>query len=266
MKKTYLTLIQFTLILLFPLITFADKAPEIKLVTGDMPPFVGKDLPQKGAMSEVVITAFNKIKIPVVIDFRPWARGYSETKENLFFGTFPYVKTPEREKDFYFSTPIYTVKPKLFIRTDIIAKNKTPKLSELLDLRLCSPIGFAVNKDLIEKFPSLEKNHLEPLDLPSCAQMLLQKRADYFIVNTDQGRAALKKVDGEKEIQIVDLGLRTNEYYLIVPKTNKNGLTILNQFNSEIQKMKKSGEVQKILRLHFSKHFMEYRSIELAGF
>lgn len=231
-----------------------------------MPPFVGKDLPQKGAMSDVVVKAFKELKIPVEIDFRPWARGYSETKENVFFGTFPYVKTPEREKDFYFSTPIYVVKPKLFIRSDLITKNKLSDLVALKDLRLCSPIGFAVNKDLIEKFPHLEKNHLEPLDLASCAHMLLQKRADYFIVNTDQGRAALKKVNIEKEIQIIDLGLRTNEYYLIVSKNNKNALGVLKLFNSEIIKMKKSGELQNILRQHFSKHFMDYHSIELAGF
>lgn len=231
-----------------------------------MPPFVGKDLPQKGAMSDVVVKAFKELKIPVEINFRPWARGYSETKENVFFGTFPYVKTPEREKDFYFSTPIYVVKPKLFIRSDLITKNKLSDLVALKDLRLCSPIGFAVNKDLIEKFPHLEKNHLEPLDLASCAHMLLQKRADYFIVNTDQGRAALKKVNIEKEIQIIDLGLRTNEYYLIVSKNNKNALGVLKLFNSEIIKMKKSGELQNILRQHFSKHFMDYHSIELAGF
>lgn len=54
-----------------------------------MPPFVGKDLPQKGAMSEVVSKAFMKLNIPIDIEFRPWARGYSETKENIFFWNIP---------------------------------------------------------------------------------------------------------------------------------------------------------------------------------
>lgn len=265
MKTSYLKIF-FFLFLLITFTTKADTATPLKLVTGEMPPFVGKDLPQKGAMSEVVSKAFMKLNIPIDIEFRPWARGYSETKENIFFGTFPYVKTTDREKDFYYSVPIYVTKPKLFIRSDLNTRHKIANLSQLKELRLCSPIGFAVNKDLIEKFPHLEKNHLEPLDLASCALMLSQKRADYFIVNTDQGRAALKKVNIEKEIHIIDLGLRTNEYYLIVPKSNKNALSVLNQFNAEIIKMKKSGEVQNILRQHFSKHFMDAQAIELAGF
>lgn len=239
-----------------------SRAGTLKIVTGDLPPFAGKELRNQGAMTEIVTTVLKKLELQYEIEFRPWARGYQDAKMGRFWATFPYVKSPEREKEFAYSEAIYTVRPALFIKSSL--KNKIT-LQSLGEKKLCSPIGYAINKDLLAAHPTLKTNHVSPVDLTGCIRMMQLGRADYFVINTDQGQTALRHAKAESIIEMVDLNLKTSDYHLIVSKTNQEGLKLLALFDRELMAMKKSGQVQKIINQHFSANKNPQPPYELAN-
>lgn len=251
----------FFLFALSLLISNQSNANALKIVTGDLPPFTGKELKNQGAITEIVTTVLKKLGRQYEIDFRPWARGYQDTKTGRFWATFPYVKSSEREKEFVYSETIYTVRPALFIKNSL--KEKIT-LKDLGEKKLCSPIGFAINKDLLAVHPQLKDNHVRPVDLIGCVRMIQLGRADYFIINTDQGKNAIRQTKSEKSMAMVDLNLKTSDYHLIVSKNNSVGLKILEEFDRELIAMKKSGQVQKIINRHFSQRESEFHYLKLA--
>ena len=74
----------------------------LDLVTGnDFAPFTGEDLPQGGMLTELVLRSFKAMGLGYDVRFVPWKRGYDGVVAGKFLGTFPYVRTPEREQEFY---------------------------------------------------------------------------------------------------------------------------------------------------------------------
>ena len=78
------------------------QAEELAIATGnDYAPFTDEELPEGGLATEVVVEAFAAVDHEVDIDFRPWARGYHDTGQGVFAGTFPYVHSDERAEEMY---------------------------------------------------------------------------------------------------------------------------------------------------------------------
>ena len=80
-----------------------------RLSTGDhWPPYVSSDLKHYGLYSRITTEAFKLVGVEVEYDFYPWARSVKMAKLGKADGTGFWVRSPERERDFYFSDPIHT--------------------------------------------------------------------------------------------------------------------------------------------------------------
>ena len=88
------------------------------VATGEYPPFSGEQLQDEGIASAIVSLGMREIGYDCEIRFMPWPLVDTSAKESStnqgVRAAFPYVKTAEREKAFYFSEPILEVETSVF--------------------------------------------------------------------------------------------------------------------------------------------------------
>lgn len=230
-------------------LTTAASAGMIQLVTGNnYPPFTDEKLPRRGMITEIVELAFQKVGYETTIAFRPWKRGYEETKKGVFVGTFPYIKTEERLKDFYYSQAINTVYTRVFVLRD----SSIRELQDLKGQRICIPLGYGVSErfnNLLRKgFFSEEAN---PVNLEGCLRMMLSGRKDFFIINEINGWSTIRDTFQSKEnFRTLDAVFKEETHHLIIPKTYKNSKKILEDFNIGLEKIRREGILKGVISRH----------------
>lgn len=78
----------------------------IRLAVGEWPPYLSETLPHQGIAAQIIRDAFAMEGYDVTFDFLPWARAYKEAMDGRYDGTAVWLKTAEREADFYYSAPV----------------------------------------------------------------------------------------------------------------------------------------------------------------
>jgi polar amino acid transport system substrate-binding protein len=229
--------------------TVSASATTIHVVTGNhYPPFTDENLPGGGMITEIVEMAFKKVGYQAQIAFRPWKRGYEETKKGVFVATFPYIKTEERLKDFYYSQPITTVYTRVFVVKD----SPIRELQDLTGRRICVPLGYGV----AEKFHEMLKQGLfnaeaTPVDLEGCLRMMLSGRKDFFIINEINGWATIRETFNTTEhFRTLDATFKEETHHLIVSKTTADGAHLIKTFERGLDQLREDGTLEIILKRH----------------
>jgi polar amino acid transport system substrate-binding protein len=230
---------------------FSSFATEktMHLVTGNnYPPFTDESLPQGGMITEIVELAFQEMGYQAIITFRPWKRGYEETKKGVFIGTFPYIKTEERQQEFYYSQPINTVYTRIFVTKQSSIK----RIEDLPGQRICIPLGYGVSKEFDELLrKNAFKHDVNPVDLEGCLRMMLSGRKDFFIINEINGWMTIQNTFHTKEhFRALDMIFEEETHHLIVPKAHPEGEKILEIFNQGLERMRHKGVLQEITNKH----------------
>ncbi len=83
-----------------------DAQEIIRLTNGEWPPYLSESLEHKGFASRIVTEAFAEVGIRVEYGFFIWQRTYNQAKAGRWDGSVGWARTPEREKDFYYSNPV----------------------------------------------------------------------------------------------------------------------------------------------------------------
>jgi polar amino acid transport system substrate-binding protein len=217
----------------------------VELVTGDYPPFSSEDAPAMGVLSEVVVAAFKEQGVAAQLRFMPWQRGYMETRNGLHTATFPYVKNEERQRDFWFSQPLYPDVVRLFVLPDVDAAQDWAGKS------ICVPQGY--NMARVAPFIENQQARVErPPDMLNCFQMLQRGRVQAVwssetvaeFVTRDLRREGLR-------FKPLTLGLEYPvELYLIISRQLPQAQQWLERFNVGLAKIQKNGSYAKILLRH----------------
>jgi hypothetical protein len=107
-------------ILYFFSITPGSYAGEdVHLTTSEYLPFTTEHEKNHGFCSEIVSTVIKKMGMNPVYAFYPWKRGQAALGNGEMWATFPYVKTREREQEYWFSAqPLFTSKIRFFYHKD----------------------------------------------------------------------------------------------------------------------------------------------------
>lgn len=225
-------------------------AEPIALVTGhDYAPFTHSLLPEGGMATEIVRKAFAAASHEIKLDWLPWARGYEQTKAGKFAGTFPYVRSTEREQDFLYSSPIYEVRDHAFIRAGSKLDFANPP--SLAGKTICMPTGWAPPSSLVDMIKSGQLKREEPRDISYCARMVLRGRADFFVSDPIQGGATVASAGiSPGEMHMSDVTLSRAPLHLIAPKSSPASAELIAAFNRGLASLRKSGEYDKIVEKH----------------
>ena len=85
---------------------FAFAQETIRITNGEWPPYLSEKLKHNGLASRIVREAFELEGIQVVYDFFPWNRSLMLAQTGEWDGTAVWLRSPEREQEFYISDPV----------------------------------------------------------------------------------------------------------------------------------------------------------------
>ena len=223
------------------------QAGELRLVTGDdYAPFTDRKLPGGGLLTQVVMAALAEQQQTARLDWRPWMRGYKMAQAAEYDGTFPYIRTPEREADFLYSEPLYRVQQHIFSRSN--ETYEPEQLSALRGKRFCYPLGWQPPKALQEMVERGELTRHEPSGLDECARLLLLRRDDFFVADARLGETSLQLSGAARDQFHRSEGIfPSNALHLLIPRRHPQAHALLNEFNRGLASLHSSGRYQKLL-------------------
>ena len=125
-------------------------APTPELVHGAVGPqyvpYSDPALPGGGLANELVQRAFALQNTRVDYAWLPWRRVENETAQGRYQLAWPFVRTPDRERQFLYSDPVYTVSTWVFARPqDPIL---TAAKADFSGRTLCRPEGYATSGEV----------------------------------------------------------------------------------------------------------------------
>ncbi|MEH6633508.1 MAG: transporter substrate-binding domain-containing protein [Halopseudomonas aestusnigri] len=219
------------------------SAEELKLATGEYPPFTSNQILNGGVVSEIVKLVFSKMDYDLAVDYLPWKRGYVLTKQNKYVATYPYLKTEERTKEFFYSDAIVEWKSKVYVRGD--SKIVFNKMLDLKGLTECIPYHYGSLSELEEMHSAGEIKRIRPPHIKSCWLMILNGRADFFVEDIFVADIFRKEVLGERSDEIIGLRkpISTDYGYIIFPRQSHRSEELLNQFNQVFGELVNGGQI-----------------------
>ncbi len=228
--------------------TESIAAERIRLTNGEWPPYLSEHLPHFGSASHIVQESFKAVGIEVEYFFSPWKRSYFLAKEGMWDGTLVWVKTSEREHDFYYSDIVITDSEYLF-------HLKARKLDwhTIEDLK-----GLIVGATLHTAYPTLEKGAAAGLfridragNYDNLYRRLLRKRIDVIPQVLEVGkyyqRTALSPEERER-ITFAKTVLQQRHYHLILSKKIEANKHRIKLFNKGLSKLRETGRYEEILK------------------
>jgi polar amino acid transport system substrate-binding protein len=167
------------------------RADAVTVTTGDgYAPFVDQALPEGGWHRAVIARVFQHLNTTLTVEILPWKRALDKARSGEALGSFTYVPTPERERDFLFSRPLSEVTRRVFVAAS--AKWQFTGPDSLKGRRACMELGSA-NPPVVEEMIAAGTIMLDqPKDLATCARMVALGRSDFFILNDYSGLAAIR--------------------------------------------------------------------------
>lgn len=92
---------------------------QVKLTSGEWPPYLSQSMPDGGLLTLAVTNAFHAVDIHPEYGFFPWARSLlyarrGEGSRQDWHGSLAWVKTDERLRHFWYSDPVFTEQVVLF--------------------------------------------------------------------------------------------------------------------------------------------------------
>lgn len=203
----------------------------IVFTTGEFPPYVGAALPGKGPHAIAIEQVFARAGIKVVIEVLPWQRAYSEAATGKNVGSFPWLKTAEREVDLIYPERfIENFNDVMFYRTERFPNGLTiTSLEELAKSRL-RVVGVA-SYWYVDKLRALGAN-LDIVFAPDQAYARLENNLADIHINVDKvGKMELKQFLGDevaKQFTAAPHALQVAPGYLAFSRKHPRAQEMLN--------------------------------------
>lgn len=218
---------------------------QVRLTNGDWPPYLSPDLPHAGLASRIVTAAFAEQHITVEYGFFPWARAYQLAKKGAWDGSLLWLKSPEREKDFYFSMPVIKSDYVFFYRKDMPFDWQT-----LADVRPYR-IGVSDGYDYGARFKKMQQQGLLTFDTASSDLTNLRKlaagRIDLFPVTRIVGLSLLRQLSVEEAQRLTfhPRKLQVQTMHLILNRKQARNQQLIAEFNQGLATLRARGDLQR---------------------
>ena len=231
---------------------FADT---IHLMAGNWPPYLSPKMEKNGVAGRIVSEALALKGHKVEIHFAhwqesmEWAKKGKTPKGGKVHGSLLWFKTPEREKNLFFSEPIIHEKHVFFHRKD---KNiRFNKYSDLSRLKVGAVIGFHYGKE----FEEAEKKRVIRVGRTYMSEFafafLIHKKIDVFPQDMLVGYHQLKEYFPRK-LQDKITHFRGKPVFeqwshLVLSKKHSQNQKLMADFNEGFKKLKEQGKVKEYL-------------------
>lgn len=220
----------------------------VMLTTGpDYPPFTDQNARMGGVAVQIVQAVFQRLGESTRLTWLPWKRGYALTLAGRFDATFPYIRSPERERDFLYSDPIITAANFLYTRPGEHLDLNTP--ATFMARTICVPQGYYSPLEA-KLHGEIERGDVmleRAPDMDSCVRMLAAGRVDALTAIDIQVRAIEKQTGGAAEIEQSGQPYGVVDFMLIAPRSEPGAQDLIRRFNAGLQQIKADGSYRNLL-------------------
>ena len=237
------------LLLLSMLVVAPALAGEnVVLTSGEWPPFFSESLSKGGMGNQIVAESFDLAGLSVQFRYLPWMRALETARYGPAMGSSGWLRTPERERFFLFSDPIFTSRRVFFHRRDKAFDWQT--FDDIKNLRVAVALGSADEFS----FEEVLRSGGGKLDLAhsytSGMRKLAAGRVDVYACNLDVGLHVLKHYVSAGEAEQITYHPRpifeeTN--HLIISRRLLDAEAIIARFNEGLHRLRVSGRHSAIL-------------------
>jgi len=208
-------------------------------------------------VTEIVEIIFQGLGYDPKIEFWNWDHGYRATEKGVFAATFPYLKTPERERKYFYSKPVYEILIVPFARKDSSIIYNSP--NDLKNYKICKPKGFSVPTiDEMIKNGSL-RDIEKPKQMSDCFKMLEAKQVHIVPVMDLSGKEILLKLRLESSIHALEDAIEINTLHVIFPKYVQESNVTFHKFNQSLKNFKGTGAYERLVRNHLESYYNSLR-------
>ncbi len=224
----------------------------LTLAIFDYPPFLAADDPDRGIEPALVRAAFAQAGVEVNYKLYPPARALELARQGKADGTLGWVRSEPREQAFYYSDELIEA-PLVFFHLQSYAFDWSG-YDDLQGIK----VGTVIDYYYGEAFHSALDKGLINLDTPEThdelnLNKLVGGRIHVTPINLHVGYyLAHKHLDPQIARQITHHPhvLKNSVHHLLLPKVLPGSSSRLQQFNEGLEKIKISGEYQRILQNH----------------
>lgn len=233
------------IVLVLTMFCFSIHANTLKIASGEYVPYSGENIPNQGISTQIVKAVFKELKQDISIEFMPWNRAKLNTLNGVVAGSYPWILSSERLKDYYFSTPIHQYRVFAFTKKE--HEYKTEK--SLKGKIVCVPSGWDVSpyRPIMKK---LNMQQASPISIESCFKMLAINRVDIIFANELVGFDVVNKIFGKTSPIIGstrDYLRKVVSLHFIVSRTYPNAKKLITDFNYGLEKIKSNGVFDEII-------------------
>jgi polar amino acid transport system substrate-binding protein len=155
---------------------------------------------------------------------------------------------------FFFSEPVYEVVTSLFVRSD--SRFKSLRNEEIGGATLCRAAGQPVSE-----LDQMGRNWvrdgkvtlMRPPTLDECFRLLDDGVVDGVVEAELAGRASIASLKLTEKVRIIDQPVALTTYHVLVSKSHPHARTILYYMNTALQKLRESGEYDRIVERHLAR-------------
>jgi polar amino acid transport system substrate-binding protein len=247
---------------------------DVQLLTaGDYQPFTDRALPAGGMITEIVNTALATLQTEAqgpgyqISWVNDWSSHLNPLLASKTFDMgFPWFKPNCDEYDqldaparfrcdkFFFSKPVFEILVLFFATND--NQFQFTSDADVLGARLCRPTGY-FTFDLDKKGRNWVKDEkvslIRPQTVEECFQMLSRGEVDAVTLNEFTGRAAVKKLNMDRQIRVIERPVSLLNLHVIIAKTHPRARTYLHYINSSLTFLRESGVYEQIVDKHLSR-------------
>ncbi|ESA37601.1 abc transporter substrate-binding protein [Leptolyngbya sp. Heron Island J] len=212
-------------------------------VAGEYSPFSGEMVDEYGIASAVIFEAMKEAGYQAEFKFMPWFLGqeaaYESEVNHDIRGIFPYIKTPDREKDFYFSSPILDVETSIFFNL----KNNPELLQfqsfqSLKGYKLLPIEGYRYPPDIqkISQTSFFAKDNVDAF-----SKLLTNSQVQMVAEATEVGKEVLRENFPRQQQDIQHIPLYSVPFYLMASKKNPSNKRLIEEFDSALRSLGQEG-------------------------
>jgi polar amino acid transport system substrate-binding protein len=221
------------------------QAEMLQLASSNYYPHYAADLPQQGAVTEIVRQAFSLQGIEIDIAFMPFARAYYESQQANYIGLIAAWYEDERAQHFYYSQPLYANQIVFFKRkADNISYQNYDDLARQR-MRLGLVQGYLQPNGLLQSQPNLVRVAFDE----QAFSMLAKGRVDLVPADKLNGLylIAEKLPEYAGQLDWLTPALEQRPMYLLLSKKDPRSEQLIARFNSGLAELRRSGQYQQIL-------------------
>ena len=223
----------------------AAQAERLKLASSNYYPHYAEDLPQQGAVTEIVRQVFLLQGIEIDVEFMPFARAYRESQQANYIGLVAAWYDDERAEHFYYSQPLYANQIVFFKRKDMAVNYRDYADLAQQKLRMAVVQGYL-------HLPGLLESGITTVQVATdeqAFQMLARGRVDLVPADKLNGLYLVdeKLPQYAGQLDWMTPALEQRPMYLLLSKKDPRSEALIQRFNTGLQQLRQSGQYQQII-------------------